>query len=571
MAVFFNGQHLVTPTTASAVVDDAMRNQNLSVGNVLALVGRSAGGKPKTALRFGSPDQARHVLRSGELLDAVLKAFTPSAETGGPQEVIAVRIQPAIQSSATLKDSDDKDVIKLTSSDYGIGANQIKVRIEDGSLSGKRLTSQLGTAYFTADNVGRTAFTAHYTGAADAATIDVTGEEVTITIEGAAPVVIPLVEFSTVESLVDRINSVPGMFATVEDRSHARPTLFGLDFLQAADVKAAELPVKADLQAVVDWFNGSGEGYVVAERATDAGAPPANIPFTFLEGGSDGNSTMTDWNEALEALQTVDVQWVSTVTADAAIHAMLDTHVQFCSNQMRRERRAIVGTDVGTTDEEVIAAAKMLNSDRTSLVHIGYWDYDLTGKLVLFPPYQMAALIAGAFSGVSPGTPLTNKTINVRGLERDLVNPTETDQLIQGGVLCVENTEQGYKVVQSISTWLANNNYNRIEQSTGFALDYVVRNVRNAVDVLRGQKGNALVLSRAVSIADSVLRELAREEPQGPGVIAGDAANPAYRNITASIEGDAVRVQFECSPVLPVNYVLATVYAVPYSGSASAV
>ncbi|MNN19986.1 hypothetical protein D3C81_1332450 [compost metagenome] len=212
----------------------------------------------------------------------------------------------------------------------------------------------------------------------------------------------------------------------------------------------------------------------------------------------------------------------------------------------------------------------MLMSDRTSLVHLGHYDYDATGKLVLFEPYQTAAIIAGAFSGVNPGTPLTNKTIRVRGLERDLRNPTDTDRLIQGGVLCLENTDQGYKVVKSISTWLANDNYNRVEQSTGVALDFVARNVRQALDVLRGQKGNPLVLSRAVSITESTLRELARAEPQGPGVLAGNDESPAYRNVKASLEGDVLRVQFECSPVIPVNYVLATIFAVPFSGTATA-
>lgn len=570
MAVFFNGQLLVTPTTASAVNDDAMRNQNLSVGNVAAFVGKSAGGKPKTALRFGNPNEARRVLRSGELLDAVLKAFSPSAQTGGPQEVVVVRVQPALQSTLDLKDSADKVIIKLTSTGYGIGENQLKVRIEDGSLTGKRLTTQLGSAYYSNDNVGRTAFTVQYDGAAAAATLDVTADTVSITVDAAPAIEIPLVEFSTVEALVDRINSIPDFIATVEDRSHAKPTLNALDFVAAADVKAGPLAVKADLQAVIDWFNGAGEGYVSAERVADAGTAPANIPFTFLEGGSDGLTTQTDWSDAFDALQTVDVQWLTPISGEASIRVMADTHAHFCSNQLRRERRCIVGMPEGSTDEEALQAARELGSDRTSLVHLGYYDYDLTGKLVLFPPYQTAALIAGAFSGVSPGTALTNKTISVRGLERDLVNPTDTDPLIRGGVLCVENTEQGYKVVQSISTWLANDNYNRVEQSTGAALDFTCRNVRNAIDALRGQKGSGLALSRAISITDSVLRELAREEPQGPGVLAGDATHPPYRNITATIEGDVIRVEFECSPCIPLNYVLATIYAVPYSGSASA-
>jgi len=569
MAVFFNGQLLVTPTTASVVNDDAMRNQNLSVGNVLALVGKSAGGKPKTPLRFGSPDEAKRVLRSGELLDAVLKAFAPSNQTGGPQTIVAMRVNPAAQASLALKDAADATVINLTSTGYGLGENLIKVRIENGSLSGKRLTTQLGSNYYAADNVGRTAFSVQYLGAEATATIAVTGTTVTL-VAGSDTIAIPLAEFSTVDTLVDRINSIDGFSASVEDRSGIKPTLNGLDFLAASDIKTARRSIKADLQAIVDWFNGNGEGFVTAARASNVGTLPQNIPYTFLAGGSDGVTTNGDWSDAFDALQAVDVQWVTPLSGDAAIHAMTDAHVQFSSNQLRRERRAICGTASGTSDADAIAAAKMLNSDRTSLVHLGYYDYDASGALVLFEPYQTAALIAGAFSGVNPGTPLTNKTIAVRGLERDLINPTDTDVLINGGVLCVENTETGYKVVKSISTWLVNDNYNRVEQSTGFALDFTVRNVRQAVDVLRGEKGNPLVLSRSISIAESTLRELASPEPQGPGVLAGDANSPAYRNIKASLEGDVVRIEFECSPVIPANYILVTVFAVPYSGTVSA-
>jgi hypothetical protein len=78
------------------------------------------------------------------------------------------------------------------------------------------------------------------------------------------------------------------------------------------------------------------------------------------------------------------------------------------------------------------------------------------------------------------------------------------------------------------------------------------------------------LLSRAVSIAESTLRELSRAEPQGPGIIVGNDASPAYQNISAALEGDVLRVQFECSPVIPTNYVLATIFAVPFSGTATA-
>ena len=570
MAVFFNGQLLVTPVTASVVNDDAMQSQNLTVGNALALVGKSTGGKPKTVLSFGSPDQARAVLRGGDLLDAVIKAFAPSNDTGAPSTVHAVRVNPATQASLVLKNASDEPVINLKSSNYGLPDNLLKVKVESGSVSGKSVSVAYGNDYLHGDNLGRVAFTVRYTGAEETAVMTVAADKLTLTAGATDPVEILFSTFSSVSSVVDKINSLGGYSAQVMDRSDNKPSLNGLDFVSTQDIKTAIYSVRADLQAVIDWFSSVAFGYVVAERSTGAGTPPANIPYTFLQGGSDGNTVASDWSDALVALQSKDVQWVSATSADPAVHAMVDAHVNFTSITLRRERRAVVGMDVGVTDAEALEAAKSINSKRTSLVHIGHYTYDLSGKLVLRPAYMTAAMIAAAFSGVNPGTAMTNKSLTVQGWERDLLNPTETDPLLLGGVMPVENTDTGYKVVQSITTWLGDQKYNNREQSCGAALDFTVRNVREALDVLRGSKQNPILLSRAASITKTALTELARQEPQGPGVLAGDEASPAFRNIAASIEGDVLRVQFECSPVIPNNYILVTVYAKPYSGSTTA-
>lgn len=569
--VFFKGRFIVSPTTASVVNDDAMRNKNLSVGNVLALVGRSAGGKPKTALRFGSPNEAIATLVSGELLDAVIAAFNPSSETGGPEEVVAVRVQPAVQATGVIKDASAATVINLASTGYGVRENLVGYKVEVGSVSGLRVTTQRGADYYTKDNIERAAFTVSYTGSEATATVTV-GDASVILAAPAGTTVATLLfsDFATVQDVVDRINLVADFGAVVAGDSYTAPTASGLDFVTAQTVKAAPYTVTADLQAVIDWINGAQEGFLTATRATGAGTKPAVAALQFLSGGSDGTTLTADWADAFEALQTVDIQWLTPASSVDAIHAMADAHADYMSNVAGKERRCIVGMATGSSDAEAVAAAKALNSDRTSVIHLGHYNYGMDGKLKLFAPYISAALVAGMFAGVNPGTPLTNKAIKVRGLERDLRNPTDTDALINGGVLCLENTDQGYKVVKSISTWLVNDNYNRVEQSCGVALDFVARNVRQALDVLRGQKANPLVLSRAVSITQSTLAELARAEPQGPGVLSGNAENPAFKNIVATLDGDVLRVEFECSPVVPVNYILATIFAVPFSGSATA-
>lgn len=569
MPVFFNGRLVVSPATVSVVDDSAMFNNNASSGNVLAIVGKALGGEPFKALRFGSPAAALAVLGNCEAAKAVAMAFDPSSEVPGPSEVVFVRVDPAVRSALTLKDGSANDVIALTSERYGKAANQIKVKIESGTTTGKKLTTQLGNDYYSADNVARNAFSVQYTGAGAAATVSITNSTLTLTVD-AVPTALTLSDFPTVGQLVDRINAVAGFAAVVLDGNSERATVDALDSVSNAACKATAYTVTANLQAVVDWFNSISEGFVTAARSAGAGAVPANIPFTYLSGGTDGTVTNSEWQSALNALQTEDVQWVVPLSDSSAIHAMVDTHVAYMSNVARMERRAIVGGGTGVTDDAAITAAKALNSDRTSFTHLGVYDYNFAGALTLYPAYMAAVLVAAGFSGSNPGTPMTNKPLKVRGVERNLRNPTDTDRLILGGVLCIENTNDGYKVVKSISTWLTNSNFNRVEQSTGAATDFVSRTVRAAVDALRGRKMTPQLLSEAISRTDTALRGLAQPEPIGPAVIAGDLRNPAYKNITATIDGDVLKVEFQASPVIPANYITIAIHAVPYSGSAAA-
>lgn len=570
MSIFFNGRLWTTPATMSAVDDSAMYNKNLTVGNVLALVGLADGGKPNTALSFGSPSEAEAILKGGDLLTAIRKAFDPSSETGSPTTIIAVRVNPATQASLALVNASAASVITLLSTDYGQGANQIKVKVEAGTNKGLRLTTQNGNDYYSEDDVYRDAFSVVYGGASPTATIAIDGVSCTLAAPaGTTVATIDLNAFPTIQQLVDRINVVPGFLATVIDGNGEKPALNGLDYAAAQSVKAS-FTVTAHLQAAVDWLNGAGEGFVNATRVAGAGTLPAPGNWTYLSGGSDGVVTNSEWQAAYTTLQAEDVQWVVPLSNNASIHAMNDSHCAFMSNVSLMERRGIVGTASGTSDDAAIAAVKAINSDRTSLVHLGYYDYSATGKLVLMEPYFTAAAVAGAFSGVNPGTPLTNKSLKFRGLERKVRKPTDTDKLIKGGVLCISDEEDGYRVVKSITTWLTNDNYNRVEVSTGVATDFVARNVRNALKSMVGAKGNPVSLSLAVTKTETALTELARPEPQGPGVIVGDKDNPAFKGITASLDGDVLRVQFQCSPVIPINYIPVSIFAVPYSGTASA-
>jgi hypothetical protein len=569
--LFFNGRLYTSPAVVSAVDDSAMNDQGASVGNSLLLIGQSTGGAPNTVLKFGSPAEAIAGLRGGELMEACRKAFSPSAETGGPATVYAIRVNPAVQSTLTLNDATSTPTIALSTDDYGLYTNNIKVKIENATTKGLKLTTQLGNDYTSADNVYRDAFSVQYSGTQASATMTVTDSAITLFAPAATPVqTIDLTQFPTIQQVVDRINAVNGFAATVLDGNGSLAALNGLDSVATQDVKTALYTASANLQAVIDWFNSASSPYVNASRLAGSGKVPAIMPFAYLSGGSDGITTNSEWSDAFTTAQTADVQWLTPLSSNPAIAAMADAHAQYMSSVARMERRAINGTALGTSDTAAVTAAKALNSDRSGLVHLGHYGYDINGNYVLFQPYMTAALVAAGFAGLSPGETMTNKSLSVSGWERTLRNPTDTDALILGGVIPVESNSRGYMVTKAVSTWLTNSNYNRVELSCGAAVDYTLRSVRDAVAPMLGKGGTPLTLAAIHARAESALRLCATPAPGGPGVLVGDKANPAYKNLTVSLAGDKVAISFQASPVIPVNYESVLMYAVPYSGTASA-
>lgn len=570
-SLFFAGHQYVTPVTVSAVDDTAMVPTAPAGGNNLAIVGLSDGGKPNVPLRFSSPAEAKAVLVSGELLTAVNKAFAPSAATGSPRTITAVRVGAPTRSTLTLKDASAANAIVLTSTVYGLPANQITVAVEAGTSMGQRVTLRLGTTYTVGDNLARDAFTVHYTGAGAAATIDVTATSVVLKSGTGGSLVtdatILFVNAPTVQQVVDRINAVTGYTASAAPVSSLKPAANGLDFATAVDIKTAAVTIGADLQAVVDYLNSANSKFVTAVRATGAGAVPALIATTYLSGATYPTVLTEDWSNAIDILENVDAQHIVPLSGDAAVHAMAAAHAQFMSTASMQERRAVVGGPAGVSIEEAQTRALAIADDRTSFAWPAHYDYDILGTATLQPGYMTAVLVAAAHAAINPGTALTNKPLAVAALEINARVPSDTDGLIQSGVLVVAPTATGNKVIRDISTWLADNNFNRVENSCGAALDFVVRAVRDVLDPLRGGPQTPQSMARAKTVTTTCLMGLAKQPPVGPGVIVGDAKSPAFSNVEATINGDVLGVSFQCSPVVPNNFITVGVVAVPYSGS----
>lgn len=569
---FFNGRLWTTPSVMSVVNDTAFAPTSLTVGNILCLIGQSEGGQPLQPLIFGDPATALATLISGPLCDAAVRAFAPSQGTEGPSKVVAVRVGAATAASLTLNDGTSNPVIDLTTNAYGLNANSTTIKIAAGTTTGKLVTVGSGNTYYAQDNIARNAFTIQYSGSGTG-TMTISNSTVVLLVAAAPVATLALASYPTVGQLVNAINAVSGFTASVQDgQGGVTPSLNGLDTITVAqDVKTTAYTATANLQAIIDWLNSAAEPLVIATRHTNAGAVPANIGTTYFTGGTSPAPITGDWTNAFSMLQTQDVQWIVPLTSDTSVWAACDAHCQFMSGAGRKERRWMSGPGTGTTVSAAAAIPLTLNSDRGSIVYPGYYAFNAQGQRTLYAPYMTAALVAAGFAGMNPGDAMTNKPLAVNGLEVALKDPVDTDLLIQSGVLCCMQDPDGFKVVRSISTWLVNNNFNRVEVSCGAAVDFTVRNVRQALENLKGGRQDPITLGRAINETESALAALSVPEPAGPGTLVGvpGSASPPYRDIRAQITGDVLAVSFVCSPVIPTNFIPITVSIVPYSGSAS--
>jgi hypothetical protein len=105
MAQYFNGKFLVQPQASVYVDNSRLANLNPGAANIIALVGPCTAGVPQQAIQISDPNAARRILRSGDLLDAIMLAFDPSSQTGGASTLWAVRVNNAVAGRAKILDS----------------------------------------------------------------------------------------------------------------------------------------------------------------------------------------------------------------------------------------------------------------------------------------------------------------------------------------------------------------------------------------------------------------------------------------------------------------------------------
>lgn len=174
-AIFFNGRRINVPQVVSKIDASALSSISPSAVGIVALIGNVEGGVPLTVDEtYSDMTRAGQVFdryRTGDLKTASLFAFEPSSDEAvpnGAQKIVAVKVNPATRSTATLQDGSAVNAVDLTSHDYGLFTEQINITVEAGTTQGKKLTIVFEDESEVFDDVGGDPiFTVGYTAGAD--------------------------------------------------------------------------------------------------------------------------------------------------------------------------------------------------------------------------------------------------------------------------------------------------------------------------------------------------------------------------------------------------------------------
>lgn len=288
---------------------------------------------------------------------------------------------------------------------------------------------------------------------------------------------------------------------------------------------------------------------------------PKEIAFTDFSGGLDNtgnNTTNQHWQDALGQLVSKDVQLVAVTTAEAAVHAYLATHVN------QTNRIGFFGYDDADLSWNIYGNRETnlteLKADKDISVSAAGHPRMMTPGIggtfggTHYPSRLIASMYAGAAALVAPTKPLTNIPLNLGALEV-VLDDAEVGDLIENGIAVPMRNHgpggKGYVISHQRLTWVGDENLSRVELSVRRGIDAVQRAVIEELWQFVGEEGVAQVVTRSVFITNKLLARAAR----GDDFIRIVTFEP--RSTRGELIGTILRVYFEYTPILPINFVIA--------------
>lgn len=376
----------------------------------------------------------------------------------------------------------------------------------------------------------------------------------------------PLATYKTLQRVVDFAVSNGLHTASSLSTSPATQPSSDLDptNLAGPSINGVDGSLQGTLAAIVDRINSNSQ-LVTAAKSAGATLPPTTTAApVYLSGGSEGTTTITQWQQAFALLAKRRVNIIVPLTEDPAVHALLLTHLNDRAGRLRSEANGYVGiaaSGVGETRANIKTKIRSLASRNISALSQECKRIDPdTGESAWWPPYALAVMAAGMQAGGAVGEPLTHKVPGVSDIRNSATWDTQNDaeEMIDAGLMFAENRDgEGIRFVRSVTTYLADDNLGFCEMSANASANTAVFEFRRRLEQKVGQRGLAGSAAAIKGLAHAVLSELV-----------DDQIIVAFRALQIEQVGDVFPVSVEMAPVLPINFIPTTVHLVTVSQAA---
>lgn len=248
--------------------------------NTLILIGPSDNGPytndlslplSKRVLEFGGPDEARQILGSGDLADAVVCAFSPSKDSrfaNGPQTIKALNVSQNKSASALVTTLGITKTVKAITP--GPKGNQLRFRV---SNNGTILQVADNENILTSQTLEANDIRIQYIGNASNAILSFDGITLRVTLSGTAStdlskdLVVDIKSYETLSELVSYISSQVGYTATLLSQPDRKTnTLDHILLTENLDVKSIPQTLKSLLFRQESFFNSSGLLEIISQE-----------------------------------------------------------------------------------------------------------------------------------------------------------------------------------------------------------------------------------------------------------------------------------------------------------------
>ena len=325
-----------------------------------------------------------------------------------------------------------------------------------------------------------------YLGATGSITTTATSLSTTVTGGAGANLSIQLKDFATMRDLADFINSQTGYSASVVSSSAQSPTSI-LDQVTAnicSTVVSKPCKIK---RSVANLKSRISESTAVDVAVTAVkGLPSSTASVIYLAGGAKGSTTGANVIGAIDACETIDVNFVvplfsRNASADIAesltesgstysissVNAAVKNHVLKMSTvKIKKHRQAFLS--IWDSYSASKAEAASLASARLNLCMQKSSQVNSVGNTTSFLPWFTACVAAGMQAGGFYRA-ITNKFANVISFEDptgfDSGSPGDIEEAIISGILFLEKATAGNKWVVAQTTYGKDENfiYNSID------------------------------------------------------------------------------------------------------------